>query len=381
MKVSKYKIYILLSYLAIFPPLALTDFSQLKSLFNVFQIALFLFYFVKIINDSKSIPKILFSPIVYSTIIVVSTIINNRPLFSSLIFFVNLVGYSIFFFYELNENSREFISTTRLYFEIIFYLNFVVLIYKHYFLGIDVDNSFFVTVPNSISSWIIFALVICFLEDFYLKKISLRTVIFTVMLTITELLLWSATGLVGYFIVLIFLLYVCVMRKIFKYNYLLLFLISAILFIVITFGKNETLLSFFIEDVLQKDSTFTGRDIIWQFYIKEILKSPIIGYGAVYTPFQDLVAHSGWLTILLDGGIVLLFVFILINLSIHKKIKRNKNNIYITLLSISLFSFLIMMVAEMPIMEFFFGFFILLAFYSDFFKKNDRTDNLNEKND
>lgn len=90
--------------------------------------------------------------------------------------------------------------------------------------------------------------------------------------------------------------------------------------------ENNELAVYFIEDVLKKDITFTNRTELWDAAAHAFAQSPIIGYGYVdsdwYYSHMSSAAmgpHNFIYSVLINGGIVLLFVFIAIFITATKK--------------------------------------------------------------
>lgn len=97
----------------------------------------------------------------------------------------------------------------------------------------------------------------------------------------------------------------------------------AITFIVVI--VNYTLLMSKVADIIGKDMTFTGRTFIWKACMEQIISSPILGKG-YWTALQyesitmklgvygGTNAHNAILTILMDGGMLALAVYLMIYL-------------------------------------------------------------------
>lgn len=90
--------------------------------------------------------------------------------------------------------------------------------------------------------------------------------------------------------------------------------------------ENNELAVYFIEDVLKKDITFTNRTELWDAAAHAFMQSPIIGYGFVdsdwYFSHMSSAAmgpHNFIYSVLINGGVVLLLVFIAIFILATKK--------------------------------------------------------------
>lgn len=88
---------------------------------------------------------------------------------------------------------------------------------------------------------------------------------------------------------------------------------------LIMFG-NIGFLAPFVEGVLGKDLTFTGRASTWNMVTAYIIQKPIFGWGNIgssqamqmISKASAVNAHSQWLQVLLQGGVVELVIFVLL---------------------------------------------------------------------
>lgn len=102
--------------------------------------------------------------------------------------------------------------------------------------------------------------------------------------------------------------------------YLAIFVFTYIAFFVIIVWaghsiENIDLITRFVEDVLSKDTTFTRRTDIWENAVYKIQQNPWIGYGTRGTEWNmsnigGSGTHNLWLSLLLQGGIILFCAFI-----------------------------------------------------------------------
>lgn len=93
--------------------------------------------------------------------------------------------------------------------------------------------------------------------------------------------------------------------------------------------ENNQLAVYIIEDILHKDITFTQRTQMWDSALHVISKSPIWGWGFVtldwYKSFMSSFAagpHNFILSILINGGILLLSIGIAIAYKSYKSIRH-----------------------------------------------------------
>jgi len=121
-----------------------------------------------------------------------------------------------------------------------------------------------------------------------------------------------------------------------------------------SFFSNSNI-AYFITNNLNRDITLTGRTIVWSEAIKRIQESPILGYGI--RNVEDLIilikgtihtsdCHNFYINILFQGGIINTFVYIILFYLIVKKLDYLRSNRIIMILSLTLFSFLIIFITE-----------------------------------
>lgn len=128
-------------------------------------------------------------------------------------------------------------------------------------------------------------------------------------------------------------------------------------FVLITIF-NSGIFNAFIVNVLGKTISFTGRSVLWKLSLAKFIHSPVFGYGYGNQAFDGIrfnsmasnmnsTPHSGYLTILLYGGIVLLIAFIIVLLSDVKGINKAWNfKLEVRVLSIGVVGLMIYFLAE-----------------------------------
>ena len=136
---------------------------------------------------------------------------------------------------------------------------------------------------------------------------------------------------------------------------------------VVFFGAQERF-SFFITQFLGESIYMNGRTVIWSSALSYISKKPILGYGVygVYFPVSwgSLnYCHTQSLQLLLDGGIVLLILFLCLIFFVGKGIDSCEDYSIRKVATICLFCCFIMMIAE--VFTFYMWFFILITIMSN----------------
>ena len=218
--------------------------------------------------------------------------------------------------------------------------------------GLYLDNprdgeyreAWFLGIENQFAYYIIPGVILIFIYDFYRnRKITYKSWIAYTLALITIFLAWSATAVVSFLFLTISIIIVFnkINRKL--YSFFTLSIIYIFLWFSIIRINNSSFFQFFIENFLGKDMTFSSRTVIWERVFEYIEVSKWIGHGNnTYVAFtnREFRAHNMILQIILDNGLISLFLFILIFIIVGFKAKRT-GNLITTLIIIGIFSILI----------------------------------------
>lgn len=133
--------------------------------------------------------------------------------------------------------------------------------------------------------------------------------------------------------------------------------------------ENNEMAVYIIEDILEKDITFSYRTYLWDMSLDKIAESPIWGYGNLdYTWFASYINTTAGtgpcnmvLCILLNGGIILLALYLLIFIvSVRKVSIFNDQNSAVILMGLVV----IMLMHLMESLSYVFCFYLMtLAYY------------------
>lgn len=170
---------------------------------------------------------------------------------------------------------------------------------------------------------------------------------------ISSILVWSANGIIGISMVMLYLL---IIRKIWKkgskvLNLKIYYSIALLFFVLVVLLRVQDHLSFLIQDILNRDLTFTGRTYIWDYAIESISNNKIFGIG-IYDFALRLSrtgvyhAHCTLLNITFEAGILGLISYFSIWILSVVKSEKYKSNKYIYLTSYFIFIFLIITLVE-----------------------------------
>lgn len=167
------------------------------------------------------------------------------------------------------------------------------------------------------------------------------------------LLVWSATGLMGLAVALVFLLFFYQRRWQTLFNGATAMLSGVGLFFAVVLYRLQDVFAFLIEGVLHKGLSFTGRTEIWDTAIDNILRSPALGYGLAQSgkvyrlrKHKYYHAHNVFLEVLMEGGFCALLCFLMMLASAVKQLMIHRKHPYACLISAGLMACGIMTTME-----------------------------------
>ena len=167
------------------------------------------------------------------------------------------------------------------------------------------------------------------------------------------LLVWSATGLMGLAVALVFLLFFYQRRWQTLFNGATAMLSGVSLFFAVVLYRLQDVFAFLIEGVLHKGLSFTGRTEIWDTAIDNILRSPALGYGLAQSgkvyrlrKHKYYHAHNVFLEVLMEGGFCALLCFLMMLASAVKQLMIHRKHPYACLISAGLMACGIMTTME-----------------------------------
>lgn len=167
------------------------------------------------------------------------------------------------------------------------------------------------------------------------------------------LLIWSATGLMGLAVALVFLLFFYQRRWQTLFNGATAMLSGVSLFFAVVLYRLQDVFAFLIEGVLHKGLSFTGRTEIWDTAIDNILRSPALGYGLAQSgkvyrlrKHKYYHAHNVFLEVLMEGGFCALLCFLMMLASAVKPLMIHRKHPYACLISAGLMACGIMTTME-----------------------------------
>lgn len=184
------------------------------------------------------------------------------------------------------------------------------------------------------------------------KKYTPMTLFFTMIVSVSILITWSATGVAGLAMLLLFILLIYGRKIASLFNSLTLSVIYIAAFLGIIVFRLQYVFSFIIEKLLHKSMTFTGRTDIWDIALRLIKRSPLFGYGVyeghglIFVRGQYYYAHNAVLEVLLQGGAVSLIFYGAIFASAAVSLYKYRKQKPAQILSFGIFTVLTMMLME-----------------------------------
>ena len=365
MKKNGKKIYLInvLFYLflliPLFKPICLTIvYPKINTLFNYYLVVSSSIILLIYILNCKVNKNTLYM-IMFFMILLLSTYMNNGNIYGCFLCAIKSLSISFLIDYGLSKNGKSLLIAFEILFSLLIYINFISLIiypdgmyvssisgYAHnWFLGFKNIHILYI-LPAILMSYIN-----CYMDK---KNCSIRTIILLIVSIISIIKVWSATGIVGISLALIYILFnkKIISIKLFNLKNYLIGVIS--IFMCVVVFRVQNIFRYLIVDILKKDLTFTGRTYIWDYVIKYIQKRPIIGYGMEYSDirfnkginFHSYHAHNIILEIIYKTGIIGLLLIIFVVKDVIKRLNEYKTEKISKILSFWILIYMIITLTE-----------------------------------
>ncbi len=288
-------------------------FNAINTFFNVSRVFVAIVIFIQYLFIEKKVPsKLLKGELMVFACWFLSTIFSGEGIIEFLIFSISIISLTMLIELLIAHDLRLLINVV---FVIHFILITVNLIYMVSIFGFTINieenaaelTRFYgetamislLSSPNMTASTLFPALCSAILLMFLTTKKNLFAWLLIAEIFVTVLILWSATSLIGVFLIVMYALFIykTKIENLVKSK----LLINAILLlgIGITFFKIQYLFSFIIVDILHKDLTMTGRTDVWNIGFEGFFSSPMLGCG-----FLSKTIDNGYVQLLYIGGII-----------------------------------------------------------------------------
>lgn len=347
--------------LLLLPFFKLPVFEQIESLhmidtlFDAAKIVSFGVIIVMYFN-SRKLSMILLSIILYQFSLFFSTVINSGNYWKLAVSCGTLIGFCMITELAVKKNSRLYFKTVLDIYILLSVINLLVIIFSPEGIARDdyYGNVFYVIgIRNGLPPVLIPLLIYGFVySSMKGKKLTGAAFFFTVVVSVTILITWSATGVAGWFLLIFYALVIYRRSIAGLFNSLNLSVVYAALFFGIIVFRLQSVFAFIIEDILHKNITFTGRTDIWDIAMILIKQSPFFGYGVneghglIFIRGQYYYSHNGVLEVLLQGGVVSLIFYVLIFAIAAAALYKNRKYTVSQILAFGIFTIQVMMLME-----------------------------------
>lgn len=334
-------------FIILFPFFELTYFTLFPLLDNFYTVAKLaslvytLIYLMKIKKRTYSVFMGLV--VAYNVYLIGNTVLQGGAVKTSITSALYMIGLLLVVQTLIERNVRDLLCSMMFIFELIIYSNLLMMLIRPQGLYGDESGSrhyWLLGHQNATSVYVVCAIMLAVLyiqmkKQIYGQSYSVRAIALIIASVGSIIYIWSATSIVGLFVILAVVL-------LDKFNVRLTIwqglVLSLIIFFAIIIFRYQALFSDFIQNFLQRDVTFTGRTTIWDKAIAYIKQKPIFGYGVEPYSVTNLrfgfnTTHCKHLYALYQGGIVLFLIQIGIFISVARIDKKNKMQIPIILVA------------------------------------------------
>ena len=308
----------------------------------------------------KQISFMLMAVLAYFLVMIFCTLFNSGNYMNVFRNCIPYVAFSMLTEMGIRKNCKVYFTVVFKIYFILILINLILLFF--YPNGIWVDEYYsvntynFLGIDNEVaintSAPLIAIAVLC--SAFRRKRLTASALLMLVMISAMTLIRWSATGVVSWFVELGLILYVLYVRKKAlpeRLNIYTFYLIYIGLEILIVFVRAQGYLSFVIENILHKNIDF-GRTVIWDQYLALIVQAPIIGHGVFEGHGLARIGkymygtHNVVIGLLTKGGIIGLLAYFIPFFIAATKLYRMRKHYLSSVLTIAIFSFLLVFIME-----------------------------------
>lgn len=342
----------------------LNKFNTLNDLLLIFSFSFIVLLTIK----KKSISKINVYIILLMIVLLFSSIINGTGLLFCIKDIMRILGLCLITEYGIKYDKNSFFKAMTITLSLLVYINLFSIL-RHpsglYMNKTGYIENWFLGYKNTHILYILPALMYNFIDTYNKNnKLSFYNYFFLTIAIISTLFVNNGTGIIGLFIVVIFIIFhksidrfklVNIINGIYAY--------LAMFFAIVIF-RLQNAFKFLIVDILHKDLTFTGRVYVWDKAIKMIKNKPLLGYGNVSFEYSKIVysTHNTILGVMHKTGLIGLFMYFIIIFTSAKELLKENRNYIAQLISSFIFSYLIMMLTEAYAFKYFL--FILVLGYN-----------------
>lgn len=335
-----------------FKPDVFTSFVSINYLFNIWLAASFAIICFLYIKNGKMSPIFLLY-LAYFLVLLISTLNSNGNMIK--LVSNTFMDFGMIMLIEMNLKNNKtllFKILSRIFYILVILNTLSFMIFPEgitvteylrtpiYLLGID--NRFaFTYIPG--------LCIVAIYDILKNKKITKYTFIYFAITFTTFIYFWSAGALLTEFLFILYYLFIYKMKF---YKFINKYFITVIVsFISLVFFRVQNLFKFLIVDILHKDLTLSKRTLLWDKAISIIEENKLIGVGIQKSEFMikeisAYHAHSNFLNVMLQAGIIGVFIYLFIIFNTFKRLHKNSKNIISQLVAFTIFVMLIMLLVD-----------------------------------
>lgn len=353
--------------------------SILTLIYNIIIILLGFF----LITKNLKITRFTLLVLLYYIILIIFTYINHGWNQSLVNLSVKTIISCLFFEYLMINKPKYFFNTILITFEILVVINFLTIllfpqglfIIEHYEnqYWTHMDKGWLLGIKNDMIPWILFANFLSFLRIYIYqpnKLIDKRSAFLFIVSAISLYLVNSKTS----FVVIILVGSFCLLYDILKISNIFNAFTYLILYAFVWWEiviKNSSGINYILGNLLNIDSSFTGRTQIWDSGLFWISKSLYIGNGFESNVMEAaklgssifVNVHNQILEILYEGGLILLFIFLILLFFICLRLFKERKEKIVIFSSWVLFVFFIEVFTEVLTDNVLFWIILLLVYH------------------
>lgn len=309
-------------------------------------------------SNRRKIEKLSLVIILFVAYAFITTLTNSGDLIQAYISFMPCVMTCLII--DCIKNDIDLIiNSFLLVLEFWIYVNFVCMIlYPEGMYYVESNNSYLAWIfgyKSSFQYYILPAMCFGWINSRYHRQ-KVRMLVLMLACCAETIISHNKMLLVGVIVLLFFwLLNLFKFKKVFNMkNYLLVVLFTNILFIFMTTWLVNSTLGMMLLGWLGKTGSLSYRVIIWPKTLKYIQERLIYGNGVLDNDARTIMyglrgvvhSHNQLLEITFIGGITMLFIYVVINLMITKRLMESRELESSQILSLSIFVMYLMVVVE-----------------------------------
>lgn len=325
-----------------------TPFLSVYKFFHYISFFIILILFIQ----NRKFSKIIIYMMLYLIILFFASVFNGQSISQVLNYLITIISLCLITDYGIRNHTKEYLISLATILNILMIINFItIILYPNgmYINSTCYKQNWILGYKNSHILYLLPCVVVNFILSFKNKgKLDIKSYVIFIICFISILSVNSSTGIVGFLIILLYLIFKKVVDKVNIINGFSSLFIYLLSFVSIMILKVQNLFKFLIVDILKKDLTFTGRTYIWDNVLKSIKINPLIGYGNVTYQYNKYIftTHNTILDILYKTGIFGFVTYILILFETSKTLYNNRNDKTSKFLTVVLLSYFIIMLTE-----------------------------------